>query len=355
MNKTNEFKFIHVSASSDFELGEQYGCQAKEEIELCIEMYKVHLSRLRGLGWSEAREEAESYLPLVSAALPRETSILRGVAAGARADFSDIMVLNTRYEMLHYPKKECTTFAVLKEASADKKVYVGQNWDQRPAVIPHSLILHITMNDGIKIMGVTEAGQLPRNGINSMGLGLTASGLESSLDAKRCGIPGNFARMRALRSRDFEEMREVLTAFDRAVANNYCIASASDLAADIEGIPERPFVFLPESGIVTHANHILSRPELDVSRGKKFRGERLQSLLQKQAGEITLDYIKNCLADHEGFPDSVCSHPDESSCDKHKQWMTVASIIFDLDALALHICCGNPCREAYKTLRLMDY
>lgn len=355
MNETKDFKFIQLSASDNLVLGEQYGEQAKEEIALCIEMYKEHLALLRGFDWRFAREEAMSYLQLVSAALPLETAILRGTAAGAGVDFADIMVLNTRYEMLHYPKKECTTFAVLKEASADNKVYVGQNWDQRPAVIPHSLILHLTLNDGSKIMGMTEAGQLPRNGVNSNGLGLTASGLESSLDARRIGIPGNFSRMRALRSSSFGEMSEVLTAFDRSVANNYCIASAEGVAADIEGIPGQPYVLLPEKGVITHANHILSRPELDASKGKKFRSERLRELLLARTGDITLSYIKECLADHDGYPDSVCSHTDEGSHDRHRQWMTVASMIYDLTEPALHVCYGNPCEGSYKTLRLMDY
>lgn len=357
MSCEGEFRLIRIPAGDAFEQGGEYGAQAKQEIGLCIEMYKEHLSMLRGLTWSDARREAQRYLPLTEAALPYEVSMLRGVAAGAGARFEDIMVLNTRYETLHYPKNECTTFAVLKSASRDNRVFIGQNWDQRPAVVPHSLVLHITMEDGSRIIGMTEAGQLLRNGMNSQGLGLVASGLNSSLDSAHLGIPGNFTRMRALRSKSFGEMREVLSAAHRSVANNYCIASAEDRAIDIECIPELPAIFIPENGVVTHANHILSRPEFDTSTGKKFRGERLGELLRKRGGDITSDYIKECLSDHMGFPDSICSHIEQKGDEpenKHKQWMTVASMIYNLNDLELELCCGNPCTETYRQYRLME-
>jgi isopenicillin-N N-acyltransferase-like protein len=350
-----ELKLVKVSAPDSFGRGEEYGAQARDEILRCIETYKEHLYLHAHLRWQDAMQDAGRYLPLVIAALPDETNMLRGVASGAGVDFGEIMVLNTRYEMLHYPKKECTTFAVLREAARNGKVFVGQNWDQRPVVIPHVILLHVTLEDGTRIMGLTEAGQLLRNGMNSNGLGLAASSLNSSLDCGRIGIPGNFLRMRALRSRSLEEMREVLTAFQRSVANNYCIASRTDKAADIEGIPDLPCVMYPENGIITHANHILSRPEIDTSRGKKFRGERLGELLRLRVGDITLEYIKKCLSDHEGYPDSICSHQDEEAADKHRQWMTVASIIYNLDDLELDVCVCNPCEGEYKKFRLMDY
>jgi isopenicillin-N N-acyltransferase-like protein len=350
------FKLVLTKAADAFGRGSEYGVQAAEEVHRCIETYKAHLAQVGNMSWSEAKAEARRYLPFVIAALPAETEMLRGLAAGADVDFGDIMVLNTRYEILHYPKNECTTYAILREASSDGKVYIGQNWDQRPFVREHVVVLHMTMEDGTKIMGVTEAGQLPRNGMNSHGIGLVASSLNSSLDGRVVGMPGNFTRMRVLRSRSFDEAREVLTAYQRSVANNYCLASAHEnRAADIEAIPTMPCLINPEKGIVAHANHILSRPELDTSKGKKFRGERLCELFLKRAGDISADYIAQSVSDHMGFPDSVCSHMDDSAVDMHRQWMTIASMIYNLDDLELDICCGNPCEGEFKKLRIADY
>lgn len=355
MNDMKEFKFVRVSAPDSFGRGKEYGAQAVDEIRLCVDMYKAHLAKLGGFDWQAARKDAARYLSLTGAALQPETDMLRGVAAGSGVDFEDIMVLNTRYEMLHYPKNECTTWAVLREASGEGKVRIGQNWDQRPLVDAHSIILHMTLEDGTKIMGMAEAGQLLRNGLTSRGLGLTASGLNSSLDNKRVSIPGNFLRMRALRSKTFEEMTEVILAFQRSIANNYCIASVDNRALDIEAIPEYPCVIHPRDGIVTHANHILSRPELDTSKGTKFRGERLEELLRQKKGSITAEYIKQCLSDHEGFPDSICSHIEEGATDMHHTWKTVATLMFNLDDQEFEVCRGNPCENEFKKYRLADY
>lgn len=356
MKKIKEFKLVRVAAPDGYRCGIAYGREAAAEVRLCVETYRGHLANTRGLTWTEARDEAMAHLPLVEAALPFETDMLKGVAEGSGVDFEDIMVLNTRYEILHYPRNECTAYAILREASADGKVYVGQNWDQRPMVLPHSILLHITMPDGTKIMGMTEAGQMLRNGVNAHGLGLTANSLNSSNDRHGVGIPGNFLRMRALRSKTFAEMTEAICIAQRTVANNYCIASAPDNdALDIEAIPEHPCLIRPEHGILTHANHILRRPDLDTSKGKKFRGERLSTLLNEHRGAIAPDDIKRALSDHEGYPDSVCSHVPDGTTDLHKAWMTVASMIYNLDDLELEFCWGNPCEGEYKKYRLMAY
>ena len=101
----------------------------------------------------------------------------------------------------------------------------------------------------------------------------------------------------------------------------------------------------------THLN-----PEFDTSHGKKFRGERLWALLEAKRGDITLDYIKECLRDHQGYPESVCSHPHSGtgSTDPYKMWQTVASLIYDLDSLTMDLCCCNPCENEYSQIRLAD-
>ena len=359
-----EYRLVRVSASDSYGRGVEYGRQAADEVRMCVATYREHMAHLKGITWETATAEAMGHLPLVEAALPPETEMLRGVSEGSGVSFEDIMVLNTRYEILHYPRSsveitaetDCTTYALLRTATADKKVYIGQNWDQRPMVMPHSIVLHITMEDGTKIMGLTEGGQLLRNGLNSHGIGLVASSLNSSLDRNGVGIPGNFMRMRALRSKSFAEIVELVSAFQRTVANNYCVASAPENSAvDIEGIPGTPCHIHPEGGIVTHANHILCRPELDTSKGKKFRGERLGELLRQKAGVITPAYIKQSLCDHEGYPDSICSHIPDGVTDLHKAWMTVASMLYNLDDLEMNLICGLPCEGEFKTYRLEDY
>ncbi|MFQ7452443.1 MAG: hypothetical protein ACLRNQ_14775 [Flavonifractor plautii] len=57
-------------------------------------------------------------------------------------------------------------------------------------------------------MGVTEAGQLVRNGMNSWGAGLCANNLTSVFDTGDVGAPVTFVRRKALNSRSFSQLCE---------------------------------------------------------------------------------------------------------------------------------------------------
>ncbi|HOG01012.1 MAG TPA: C45 family autoproteolytic acyltransferase/hydrolase [Clostridia bacterium] len=348
-----EFRQIWISGATPFERGADYGRQAAAEIDVCVNTYVDHFKRNYGMNWDTVRALSAKHLPLLDKRTPEQVEEMHGIAQGAGKDPLDILALNCRYELLHYPAmNECTAYALLREATRDGRVYLGQNWDQRPFLLPHCLILHIEEADGMRILGHTEAGQLIRNGINSHGLGFCANSLRSSADGRGEGIPANFLRRRLLTCTRFDEMLDMLVGAERAISNNYCLASAENKAADVEGIPGHTAVLRPENGVITHANHILSKPELDTTKGGKFRGERLAALLCVKAGDITKGYLKECLKDHFGYPESICSHVEESENDIGKLWQTNASIIYDLDALELDICYGPPCSGEYKTYKL---
>lgn len=345
-----EFRLLTISAPTPRERGIQYGTQAKEEIALCIETYRSRFSGVRGLGWERAREVSLEFLPHIRAGMPDMLEELEGIAQGSQTDLGDLMVLNCRYEILHFPSEsECTSFALQREATAEGHVYVGQNWDNRPTLLPHSLLLHITEEEsGRVIFGLTEAGQLIRTGFTSAGVGQCANSLRSSLDTEGTGIPSTFVRRKLLTMDRLEDMAALILEAPRSVSGNFCIASRENTAVDIEAVPGYPACFEPVNGILTHANHLLANRELDISTDEKFRGEWLYELLNRRAGEITTEYIMECLRDHKGYPQSLCSHVTETG----KLWQTNASLIYDLDAGKAWVCYGPPCEGTYQEYSL---
>lgn len=345
-----EFRLITISAPSPFARGVQYGQQASKEIQLCIETYRTRFADTRNLSWEAAREISWKFVPYIEEGMPDMLEELKGVAEGAQADLGDLMVLNCRYEILHFPQEsECTAFALQREATANGHVYVGQNWDNRPTLLPHSLLLHITEEEsGRVIFGMTEAGQLIRNGFTSKGVGQCSNSLHSSLDFRGAGIPSTFVRRKLLTLDRLEDMVALIRRAPRTVSVNYCIASRENQTADIEAVPGQPVRFDPTNGIVTHANHLLVNRDLDTSTAKRFRGERLYELLSRKTGEITTEYIMECLRDHEGYPQSLCSHVTEGG----KLWQTNASLIYDLDERRAWVCYGPPCEGEYKEYTL---
>lgn len=343
-----KFKEITVEAAAPYERGVQYGQQAKKEISLCIEGYKEHFKAAGLMTWEEARDKVKPFQELLQKDYRDCLAEVEGIAWGSENDFKDLMVLNTRYEFQHFPTNgECTAFALMREATADGYIYVGQNWDNRPFVLEHTLLIRETEENGTRIIGLTEAGQLIRNGMNSHGVGLCANSLNSIFDRAGVGVPANFLRRKLLSMGNLDEMTAWLVNAPRTVSTNYCMASMENRAFDVEAVPTAPWLLMPEDGILTHANHLVGNRTVDAYKGMKFRGELLYKLLARKNGAITTDYVKECLKDHENYPDSLCAHMMEGETDLKKMWQTNASIIYNLDKLEMDVCCGPPCLGEY--------
>ena len=347
----NEFKVLEISGHSPYERGLCYGKQTRDAIATCIENYREKFLNDRGWDWQKVREYASAFIAPSEQHMPDMLQEAQGIADGSGFDLTDIMALNCRYELLHYPKKgECTAFALLRESTADGKVYVGQNWDQRPSLLEHSFIIHIVEEEnGNHILGTTEAGQLIRNGMNSYGIGLCSNSLHSSLDYSAGAVPSTFLRRKVLTLSKFADVTDLIRRTPRTVSNNFCYASGKEnLVADIEGVPGQPVKFSPVNGILTHANNLLVNEDQDTYKDEKFRGTRLYELLSEKNGEITVEYIMECLKDHFGYPEGICSHISESN----KTWQTNASLIYCVEDSKAWICYGPPCEGTYLEYRL---
>ncbi len=346
-----EFKVLQVSGASPYERGVCYGRQTTEAIEKCIANYKEKFLTGRGLSWDQVRKMAMDYVPKSKELMPDMLEEAQGIADGSGFDLADIMVLNCRYEILHYPHEgECTAFALLREATADGKVYIGQNWDQRPSLLEHSFVIHIVEEEsGNHIVGTTEAGQLIRNGMNSYGIGLCSNSLHSCLDHEGGAVPSTFLRRKVLTLDNMKDVIDLARNTPRTVSNNFCFGSGKEnQVADIEGVPGLPVKLSPDKGILTHANNLLVNEDMDTYKDEKFRGTRLFELLSEKRGEITLDYMQECLKDHYGFPEGICSHISE----QNRTWQTNASIIYCVEDAKALICYGPPCEGYYVEYKL---
>ncbi len=341
------FQFVTVKANTPGLRGMQYGEQAKAKIRAGIESYREYFEKTGDRNWAQIKEHAMAYIPLIEEAMPEILEEAKGIAKGAGIEFSELMVLNCRYEITKFPKtKECTTAAILPEAAGDK-TYLVKNWDYRKAIQGNIVIVHIEQEDGTRIMGLAEAGQMLREGFNSHGVGLCNNMIQSVHDTRGVGIPVTFLRRRVLASKSFEEAKTLLATSKRSVSNNMMLVSGNGRAIDLEAYPGGVDFIEPKGGIVTHANHFVVHPELDALPSPKNRDTRLSYLLRRQLGSIDVEFIKECLKDHEYYPLSICAHNVDDAKAGLREIMTVASIIIDFQAGIAHICAGPPCRGEY--------
>ena len=356
--ETNRFLLVKINSDDAHERGVQYGRQAEQLIHRGIANYKKHFAS-KGLSWNEISARSGQYIPLLERKCPQELEEARGIAEGASVSLEDVMALNCRYELLKDKPKECTSASVLEEATGCDKVYLAQNWDYRTWVMDNAVIIHIDDGCGTKILGLSEAGQLVRNGFNNHGVGICANNLTSTLDGGEPGIPVTFLRRKLLNSQNFSDAAEIIEHGERSVSCNYMLASAENIAADFEAAPGRVFRLDPERGVVTHANHFVVGAEFCTNRDHQFRDKVLRRLLLEQYGHIDISHIMHSLRNHETFPgaadtfpeadciEAVCTHLPKGNPDFNSVWQTIASVVYDLKAGDAYICKGNPCCGEY--------
>jgi isopenicillin-N N-acyltransferase-like protein len=345
------FQLVKVDANTPFERGVQYGSQAKEKINAGIDKYKVHFKDRVGITWDEIKSRSAGHIPILEKLLPEQVEEAKGIAEGSRVAFEEIMALNCRYEILRFPN-ECTSLAVLPERMVGNEMILAQNWDYRPFTLDNTVIIHITYPDNTRILGIAEAGQLVRNGFNTHGIGICANSIKSIHDYKGVGVPVTFLRRKLLTCKSLEEALDLVESTPRTVSNNIMLAAADGSAVNLELTPNKIFRLYPKDGIIAHANHIVSDETIDASKGEKNRDKRLYDLLAKYDKKISIGYIKECFRDHEGYPESICSHNPEGNTDFNLMWQTNASVIYVLNENTAHICYGPPCEGEYVEYRL---
>lgn len=354
------FRVIDISGVTPFERGEQHGKGARQLIERGIRSYQESFEKDQHVSWDKVRAKAMRYVDFLAKDYGDLLDEIRGIGNGAGVDFEDMMVLNTRYELLKFPIQECTTYAVMPEASADRHVYLGMNWDNVRWMENSSVLLRVDEQNGMKYFCMTEAGQLIRHGFNNFGIGLVTNNLLSTGDRDEVGVPTNFMRRRILTSKTLEEAVESVNRAARAVSCNLMIGSACGEAADLEVNPAVPIERKPREGILTHANHFTVHREICRGKGANFRDVRLYSLLERRKGEITPEYIMECLRDHyradPSSHEAICKHEPQNGesggIDPAKASVTIASQIYDLTEKKAWICKGNPCENGYEEYKL---
>lgn len=349
-----EFPYVKVDAPTPFERGIQYGEQAKVYILKARNYYKAYFEA-RGDSWETVCRFAADYADLIRSKFPDLVSEAEGIAQGAGLSFADIMVVNCRYEMSKFPKiPECTTGAVLNDATEKGCTYSFKNWDFSQGVLDHVIILHVVAEDGTRILGLTEAGQMIRDGFNNHGLSIGTNNLQSVHDSAGFGMPVTFLRRKILMCREFGDAEKLIEESARTVSNNILLTDGKNSAArDYEWHPEGENKLEPEQGILTHANHFVETPEIDAIKGRpKNRDIRLRELLKARYGHITPEYIMECMKDHEYYPLSICSHPSPDGDGYTKERITVSSMVVDFENECAYICAGPPCSGEYKKYHL---
>ncbi len=358
-----------------FEAGIQHGAQAAEDIAENLRIYFDRFQREAHLTPALVRDRAQRYLPVIETAHPAYGEAMRGVSQGARVPLVDIVALNARYELLysqyasinqakvsHLPAGGCTAFAVLPEVAADGHLYLGQNWDWFPGV--RGVLLRGRAPDGFTVVAFTEAGIVGgKIGMNSVGLGLVINGLLSNHDDwSRLRTPFHVRTWEILYARTLETAVRVITGEDRSCSANFLLGHANGRAeiVDIEAAPGATCAMAPRGGVLAHANHFsdptalgISQPLAEETTSTYQRAARMDRLLEegKAAGTLHAEGLMTILRDHDGWPDSVCRHPNPRFPEEERV-ESVVSVVEDLTGRRMFVAAGPPCEAEFRVVSL---
>lgn len=354
-------------AGSAREIGEQYGTLARTRILRGHEAYAGVYDHAAGWKWDQARAHAESFVEPIEAFSPRSMDQIRGIAAGSGLDALDVLAMNLRTEILYAGKAraarselsqrpgECTVFTFLE---SDGRRIVAQNWDWVPFAADTVVLLEVEPDDGPAYATIVEAGLLAKFGLNELGVAVATNALVSSADVGTPAVPYHVMLHALLSSRDAAGARAMLAGTQRSSSANYLVADRTGTAFDAETRPggEESITWTDAGATeLVHTNHFSDTREMPlgiadlgphVMPDSAHRYRRATGSVTAPPGRNGRHTAKALMIDHDGFPDSICCHPNARDHPLDRG-MTVAAALIDPVGLSMEIAVGNPCEDRW--------
>lgn len=358
------------------ERGLQYGSATADLIDKAVTYYQAAFAQQSGLSWAAVKDLAAQWIPVCEDLAPELMTELRGVAQGSGRDVLDLMVLNARGEIIYdqgFGRRTpdtaqaeerdaadgCTSFSLAHGAAGDGGVYAGQNWDWRAGVQDTVVALRVVQDPLPTLIMQVEAGQIGRHGVNSAGIALNANGLGGRFDAE-IGVPQTFIRRLVLNQSELPDALNTLVRTRSHIASNALLTHRSGFSIDLEITPHGIEWLYPTDGLLVHGNHY--QGVLPAQLAGRYRPISVDSLIrvpQATAGlghvryaqnrADVLERIRAAMSDHLGYPESLCTHPDERR-PLVRQWATLLSSCVDLSSGDYFVTNGTPCDHDYERL-----
>lgn len=339
-NTIHEFPLIEVSGTG-YEMGYQHGAQAKN----LVDRYLLWIERLTSKSRDVLARNAMEFLPHIEALSPPMIDEIRGLAAGAEVSFEEAVLCQARAEAAQVPEGGCTAFALTGDSTADGNPLAGQNQDLEPEYADVAILLRVNPTDGRpRALMFTFAGQLGFSGMNEHGVANFTNALYGC--DWQLGLPHYPQKRVMLEQRTVADCVDVLRANQACSARNMVMADGQGTIADMEIRPGNISEFADDAdGWRIHTNHYLTDEfkgfEDNTLPDSPSRFDRMRSLLKERWGEISVDHLKEFLADHDGDPAGICRHGADAM-------HSISGYIAEPAERVLHVRRGHGCLGSWR-------
>jgi isopenicillin-N N-acyltransferase-like protein len=340
-------------------MGHQLGEAARDSIRAYADLVveRFNLGRTSTLSTEVALAAAAVAIPAAERYLPDAMTELRGIAEGAGAPVEQVMLINIRNQLGTAAAPEgCTAVLIESHASASGTGMVAQNWDNDPATDAFSVVLTRRPSGKPPFLTFTRPGEVAYLGLSAARTGVVLNAMPGP--QRRTGVPWYFLLRAIYEAPDMDAAVLEVERAERAIPANALMLTA-DGGANIEITLDAVRVLRPDlRGTLVHTNHCL-HPDLTAINdrhateiyGQSFpRKSRAEQLLASGEYPVTLDLVKLLLSDHDGYPTSICRHPND---DPAIGWQrSVVSVILEPALGRMHLARGNPCENPYELYEL---
>jgi hypothetical protein len=337
--------------------GDSYamGCQHGEQAGPLVKRYVGLIAKLVGASLESLCAGAAAYLPLIEDLSPEFVREVRGLAAGAGITIEEALLCQVRGTAARVPLEGCTAFAVTGSATADGRTIGAQNIDHEPEYADILVLLRVKPDDGRpEALILTPAGQLGYQGMNAWGLAHFSNGLSDY--EWRMGLPHYPLKRLLLEQRTVAEAITLMADNRTCTAGNVLLCDGHGHLGDVEYRPEGVAEYRgPWPDAVLHTNHYLSEEfsvrETHSVLDSRARFDRLRELVRENWGQITVDTVKQILADHQGDPCAICRHGGTPG-ERFGSYHSVAGLIAEPEKRLLHVRRGHGCLGFWRSYDL---
>lgn len=341
---------IIEARGSHREIGQQIGQGCQIQIRETLAGLRDGL--LQGVTWEAMLQQSAKYLEFSRVVYPQYVDELEGLAEGADVPFGEVFL--SMCEELWEPaawQRGCTDMAARGRATLDGSTLIAHTNDLLPRAEEQLVLLKIQAEDEPEFLGISSGGIAISAGFNAAGISLTGNQLDNN--DIRPGVPRLLMVRATLASRYLSEAMDHCLLPQRASSYNNVLADTNGEVYCMEGSATDCEPIYIEDDILAHANHYVnpSMRRFEVDRNSisnsVLRHNRAMRLLRENYGQLTPELFQKLLADHAGYPTSICKHGVET--------VTVFSIIIQLEQLRAWIGRGRACETEYVEYQLKPY